>query len=59
MLTKNVLQNLVVFMKRVQCTGEEAIAWMEAYREIHLALQAPDENKAQSPQKEPGEIANG
>jgi hypothetical protein len=35
----HIVGNLIEFMKRVQMTGTEALAWAEAYQ--HLLQQAP------------------
>jgi hypothetical protein len=34
------LQNLLVFMKRVQMTGEEALAWTQTYAAVNQELAA-------------------
>lgn len=33
------LKNLLVFMKRVPVTGEEALAWTQTYTAVQKALQ--------------------
>ncbi len=40
MISRETLQNLIVFMKRVQVTGEEALAWTQTYSAINAELKA-------------------
>lgn len=43
-----ILQNILIFMKRVTCTGEECGAWTETYTAVQTAL-----NETTAPQKLP------
>ncbi len=39
-MNKADLQNLIIFMKRVTVTGEEALAWAQSYAALNAELAA-------------------
>ena len=38
---KQILQNILAFLERVQCTGKEAFAWGEAYMAVQSEMNTP------------------
>ncbi len=40
MIAKEHLTNILVFMKRVTVTGEEALAWAQTYEAVNREIQA-------------------
>ncbi|MGO9039320.1 MAG: hypothetical protein ACLQKH_15160 [Steroidobacteraceae bacterium] len=49
MFNKVQLQNMLIFLKRVQLTGEEAPGWMETYNAAAMALNALTEAEKNPP----------
>lgn len=43
MLDRAKLVNITVFMKRAQCTGEEALGWSETYQAVVAEINKIDE----------------
>lgn len=37
-MNESTLQNLLLFMDRVTCTGKECMAWAETYQSVHMQL---------------------
>lgn len=38
-MNESILQNILIFMERVQCTGKECGAWTETYQAVASELQ--------------------
>jgi predicted DNA-binding protein (UPF0278 family) len=41
----HVAKNLMAFLERVQCTGMEAVAWVEAYQFVQQHAPKPEQTK--------------
>lgn len=47
MLTRATLVNILIFMERAQCSGKEAVGWVETYQAVGAEIQRLDAIKKQ------------